>query len=51
MTNTTNRSVRINAVALEAPSGLYDLSTPTTCVVGGVLPPNGVCTITLGANS
>ncbi len=47
VTNTTTRSVRINAIALDP--GLYRLSTPTTCSVGGNLPPSGTCTITLDA--
>jgi len=45
VTNTTGQSVQITSIVLA--SGIYFLSTPTTCVVSEVLPPAGQCTITL----
>jgi hypothetical protein len=46
VTNATAQSVRITSVATDN-TDLYILSTPTTCVVGGLLAPNAQCTVTL----
>jgi hypothetical protein len=46
VTNTTGQSVQITSVSIDD-TDFYDLSTPTTCVVGAVLAPNAQCTVTM----